>query len=67
MIRIEFNTETHSMGVYIDDLPRKNYSNVSTIKVVEGYYDVMVQLEDGRKAPILRTPIGKTIIQYEHK
>jgi hypothetical protein len=70
MIKLTFNTSKHTL-VYRPDVDKKGvteYSNVTTIKDYEKYYEVrQKQLSTGASVPIIRVPIKYTIIEYIHE
>tara|TARA_R110001592_G_scaffold132560_2_gene347221 strand:+ start:543 stop:755 length:213 start_codon:yes stop_codon:yes gene_type:complete len=70
MIKLTFNTSKHTL-VYRLDVDKKDvteYSNVTTIKDYEKYYEVrQKQLSTGASVPIIRVPIKYTIIEYIHE
>jgi len=69
MIRITFNTKTHSMVISDDKtIGTKEYPNVMTIKEMDGFYEVRQrQVTSDKNAPIWRVPITQTIIEYIHE
>jgi len=69
MIRITFNTKTHTMIIKdAGDDQVKEYPNVMTIKEFQGFYEIRQRQQTIEKnAPILRVPINQTIIEYIHE
>jgi hypothetical protein len=69
MIRITFNTKTHTMVIKDDNtIGTKEYPNVMTIKEFQGFYEVRQrQQTTDKNAPIWRVPINNTIIEYIHE
>ena len=59
-----FNTSTKSILVYegpsYEDNVLYDYQNIPTVKVLEGYYEVIQSDEFDKKYPILRLPISNT-------
>ena len=59
-----FNTSTKSILVYEGPSHEGNvlydYQNIPTVKVLEGYYEVIQSDEFDKKYPILRLPISNT-------
>jgi len=68
MIRITFNTKTHTMTIQSDSIGIKEYPNVMTIKEFQRFYEVRQrQQTTDKNAPIWRVPINQTIIEYVHE
>lgn len=44
---------------------KKEYNNISTVKSLNGYYELIQEESDGKKYPILRIPINNTIMYIE--
>ena len=66
MIKICFKTESKELKLVIDGV-EVIYSSVITIKhSSDGFYEIFQRREGGVTAPIIRCPINKTIIFYEH-
>ena len=61
MIKLTFNTTEKTVSVDLGQLDFENYSNVSTVQVREGYYEVMTKTDEKSK-PVLRVPINNTIM-----
>jgi len=61
MIKLTFNTTEKEVMVRFDDFQSENYSNVSTVQIREGYYEVMIK-SDEKSKPVLRVPISNTIM-----
>ena len=64
MIKLTFNTTEKEVTVCFDDFQSENYSNVSTVQIREGYYEVMIK-SDEKSKPVLRVPISNTIMFIE--
>ena len=64
MIKLTFNTTEKTVMVCFDDFQSENYSNVSTVQIREGYYEVMIK-SDEKSKPVLRVPISNTIMFIE--
>ena len=64
MIKLTFNTTEKEVTVRFDDFQSANYSNVSTVQIREGYYEVMIK-SDEKSKPVLRVPISNTIMFIE--
>ena len=64
MIKLTFNTTEKEVMVRFDDFQSANYSNVSTVQIREGYYEVMIK-SDEKSKPVLRVPISNTIMFIE--
>ena len=64
MIKLTFNTTEKEVMVRFDDFQSENYSNVSTVQIREGYYEVMIK-SDEKSKPVLRAPISNTIMFIE--
>ena len=64
MIQLTFNTTENEVTVRFDDFQSANYSNVSTVQIREGYYEVMIK-SDEKSKPVLRVPISNTIMFIE--
>ena len=64
MIQLTFNTTEKTVMVRFDDFQSGNYSNVSTVQIREGYYEVMTK-SDEKSKPVLRVPISNTIMFIE--
>jgi len=64
MIKLTFNTTEKTVSVDLGQLHFENYSNVSTVQVREGYYEVMIK-SDEKSKPVLRVPISNTIMFIE--
>ena len=64
MIKLTFNTTEKTVMVRFDDFQSENYSNVSTVQIREGYYEVMIK-SDEKSKPVLRVPINNTIMFIE--
>ena len=64
MIKLTFNTTEKEVMVRFDDFQSTNYSNVSTVQIREGYYEVMIK-SDEKSKPVLRVPISNTIMFIE--
>jgi hypothetical protein len=64
MIKLTFNTTEKEVMVRFDDFQSENYSNVSTVQIREGYYEVMIK-SDEKSKPVLRVPISNTIMFIE--
>lgn len=64
MIKLTFNTTEKEVMVRFDDFQSENYSNVSTVQIREGYYEVMTKTDEKSK-PVLRVPISNTIMFIE--
>ena len=66
MITIKFDTFNHTLDYSFDGI-NKTFENVTTIKVHEGYYEVLQrQLSTDKNAPLFRLPINNTIIEFVH-
>ena len=65
---LKFNTKKHTLTViFIDDTVGVNdLEDVTTIRVAEGFYEVLQRQEDGKNAPIYRFPINNTVVRYFH-
>jgi hypothetical protein len=59
-----FNTTDKTVNVYSGTIGKTDlifqFDNVPTVKVQEGYYEVMQKGDDERSIPILRLPISGT-------
>jgi hypothetical protein len=67
MITIKFDTFKHTLDYSFNRI-NKTYENVTTIKVHEGYYEVLQrQLLTEKNAPLFRLPIVNTIIEFNHE
>jgi hypothetical protein len=67
MITIKFDTFKHTLDYSFNGI-NKTYENVTTIKVHEGYYEVLQrQLLTEKNAPLFRLPIVNTIIEFNHE
>jgi len=67
MITIKFDTFNHTLDYSFDGV-NKTFENVTTIKVHEGYYEVLQrQLSTDKNAPLFRLPINNTIIEFTHE
>jgi len=62
--KLTFNTTEKEVMVRFDDFQSENYSNVSTVQIREGYYEVMIK-SDEKSKPVLRVPISNTIMFIE--
>jgi len=65
---LKFNTKKHTLTViFIDGTVGVNdLADVTTIRVAEGFYEVLQRQEDGKNAPIYRFPINNTVVRYFH-
>ncbi len=65
---LKFNTKKHTLTViFIDSTVGVNdLEDVTTIRVAEGFYEVLQRQEDGKNAPIYRFPINNTVVRYFH-
>ncbi len=64
MIRLTFNTTDKTAFVDFGNQTSDNYLNVTTVQVREGYYELMVKIDEKSK-PALRLPINNTIMFIE--
>ncbi len=64
MIKLTFNTTDKTAFVDFGNQTNNNYLNVSTVQVREGYYEVMIKIDEKSK-PVLRLPINNTIMFIE--
>lgn len=64
MIKLTFNTTDKTAFVNFENQTSNNYLNVSTVQVREGYYEVMIKIDEKSK-PVLRLPINNTIMFIE--
>lgn len=59
-----FNTTDKTVNVYSGQVGKSElifqFDNVPTVKVQEGYYEVMQKGDDDKSIPILRLPIQAT-------
>ena len=59
-----FNTTDRTVNVYQGQVGKSDlifqFDNVPTVKVQEGYYEVMQKVDDDRPIPILRLPVAAT-------
>ena len=59
-----FNTTDKTVNVYSGQVGKSElifqFDNVPTVKVQEGYYEVMQKGDDDRSIPILRLPVQAT-------
>lgn len=59
-----FNTTDKTVNVYSGQVGKSElifqFDNIPTVKVQEGYYEVMQKGDDERSIPILRLPIQAT-------
>lgn len=64
MQTLVFNTTDKTVEVYSGQAEQSDlifqFDNVPTVKVQEGYYEVMQKGDDDRSIPILRLPIQAT-------
>lgn len=64
MQTLVFNTTDKTVDVYSGTVGKTDlifqFDNVPTVKVQEGYYEVMQKGDDDRSIPILRLPIQAT-------
>jgi len=62
MQTLVFNTTTKTITVYEGHLSTivHSYDNVPTVKVMDGYYEVMQKDEFEKNLPVLRVPIANT-------
>jgi len=64
MQTLVFNTTDKTVEVYSGQAEQSElifqFDNVPTVKVQEGYYEVMQKGDDDRPIPILRLPIQAT-------
>lgn len=68
MIKVTFNTKSHTMVIESKLMGRQEYSNIMTIYTDVKFYEVRQRLESiDKNVPILRLPISKTIISYIHE
>jgi len=68
MIKVTFNTKSHTMVIESKLMGRQEYSNIMTIHTDVKFYEVRQRLESiDKNVPILRLPISKTIISYIHE
>jgi hypothetical protein len=66
MQTLRFNTTTKAIGVTNSDGELIfSYGNIPTVKVLEGYYEVMQKDETEKSFPILRLPIANTNMVIE--
>lgn len=65
MIKIKFNTQNHTLK-YTTNESERLFSDVTTIKVHDGYYEILQKQMTGSSAPLLRVPINNTVIEYSH-
>ena len=65
---LKFNTKKHTLTViFIDGTVGVNdLEDVTTIRVAEGFYEVLQRQEDGKNAPIYRFPINNTVVRSFH-
>ena len=64
MIKLKFNTTEKTVRADLGQLHFEDYSNVSTVHIREGYYEVMIK-SDEKSKPVLRVPISNTIMFIE--
>ncbi len=64
MRKLTFNTTDKTTFVDFGNQTSNNYLNVSTVQVREGYYEVMIKIDEKSK-PVLRLPINNTIMFIE--
>jgi hypothetical protein len=67
MIILKFNTYEHTLDVIYPNDRTEYFSQVMTIKYFEGFYEVLQKQSNGKNAPLFRTPILNTVIQYTHE
>ena len=61
MIKLTFYTTDKQVTVDMGNMHHENYTDIPTVQVRDGYYEVMKK--DGEKSkPILRVPISQTIM-----
>jgi len=64
MQTLVFNTTNKTVNVYQGHVGKSDlifqFDNVPTVKVQEGYYEVMQKGDDERSIPILRLPVAAT-------
>jgi len=64
MQTLQFNTTTKSVKVTEGSLETSTilfkYENVPTVKVLEGFYEVMQKDEFEKSTPVLRLPMANT-------
>jgi hypothetical protein len=64
MIKLTFYTTEKEVTVDMGDFSQESYTDVPTVQVRDGYYEVMKK--DGEKSkPILRVPISQTIMYIQ--
>ena len=64
MIKLTLYTTEKEVTVDMGDLSQEAYTDVPTVQVRDGYYEVMKK--DGEKSkPILRVPISQTIMYIQ--
>lgn len=64
MQTVIFNTTDKTVNVYQGQVGKSDlifqFDNVPTVKVQDGYYEVMQKGDDERSIPILRLPVAAT-------
>lgn len=68
MIKLTFYTTKKEVTVDMGDLQFESYTDVPTVQVRDGYYEVMKRNDNGvvtAVKPILRVPISQTIMFIE--
>jgi len=68
MIYLDFNTKTRVLKISNDSsfIIQETIHDVITIRADGYFYEAIQTLDDGTKAPILRTPVDRTFIRYRH-
>jgi hypothetical protein len=69
MQTLVFNTTTKEVKLYEDKKQQSEllemFTEVPTVRIAEGYYEVMKKFDDTKNIPVLRVPISNTNMVIE--
>jgi len=65
MQKLTFNTTKKTVEVIVEGVQEFYFENVPTVKVADGYYEVLQTGDDDRTTPVLRVPINQTNMVIE--
>jgi hypothetical protein len=69
MQTLVFNTTTKEVILYEDRKHQseilETFTEVPTVKITEGYYEVIKKIDDTKHIPVLRVPISNTNMLIE--
>jgi hypothetical protein len=69
MQTLVFNTTTKEVKLYQDKKQQSEllemFTEVPTVRIAEGYYEVMKKFDDTKNIPVLRVPISNTNMVIE--